>query len=71
MIYLLSIEYFDYFFRPLLIYLLSIEYFDYFFNISVDQRNLYDVKWMQILASTDVAFQAQISLVFIRTFFKI
>ena len=35
---------------------------DDFFNISVDQCNLHDVKWIQIQVSTDVAFEAQISL---------
>ena len=50
------------------IYLLSMDYFDYFFNISVDQRNLQDVKWIQVLGSIDVAFKAQKSLVIICTF---
>ena len=52
----------------LFIYLLSMDYFDYFFKISLDERNLYDVKWIQISARTDVAFKAQTIIVFIWTF---
>ena len=52
----------------LFIYLLSMDYFHYFFNISVDQRNLYDINWKQIAEKTDVALKVQTILVFICAF---